>query len=226
MGPWQAEAACAGEDPRRFFEPAEPDEKGKVQLDEPGLALARSFCFRCPVRAECLASSMAAEDGSAEMFRFGVWGGTTGPQRASLWRRGRESWRCRTCGGPLDPRLLITGDRWCDVCGADGLQAPVSDLGDQWADRHTRLAREVIGWVVREFSPGDEVPSPTRYARERGVRKDDCTRVWRALCEDGILEQVARGRYVRLPGVGALRPRGRAVRRVPVVLAAPARTGP
>lgn len=40
------------------------------------LDMARACCRGCPVRAECLAYAIAADE------RFGVWGGTTPVERA------------------------------------------------------------------------------------------------------------------------------------------------
>lgn len=207
---WLLDAACAGDQPARWFDPVDVDDDGRrLPLDEAGLAYCRAKCLECPVRFECLEQAMDDEDGSADQFRFGVRAMTTPQQRASLWRRGKDSWRCAECGLAYDPAQLITG---LQVCGCSTkVSAPVSDLGDAWSDRHTALAQRVIAWVMASFDPGAEVPSPTAYAKTAGIRKDDCTRVWRALVEDGVLTQSARGRYQRVGGASAgLRTRGRA----------------
>ena len=63
---WAAQAACATVEPDQLFG------KGAEQRD------ARSLCFACPVRMECLAEALNSESS------FGVWGGLTE----------RESGRC------------------------------------------------------------------------------------------------------------------------------------
>ena len=208
MARWQANADCSGDDQHRYFDPVDP-ENGPI--DEAGLAFCRSRCYECPVRFECFEAAMNWEDGSAEPYRFAVFGGMTPQQRASLWRRGPESWRCAVCGQVYDPTALMRGVKACGECQPE-VAAPVSDAGDAWSERHTALARAVIAWVLATFAPGDTVPSPTRYARERSIRKDDVTRVYRALVEDGIIQQTGRGQYVRLAQAGALRARGKASR--------------
>lgn len=64
---WQTAAACRGLDPEVFF----------AATDEPTRA-ALAVCSRCPVRVECLGYAIAAGE------RFGIWGGTTEKQRASI----------------------------------------------------------------------------------------------------------------------------------------------
>ena len=54
---WATRAACAGIAPDRLFG------KGAEQRD------ARSICFSCPVRMECLIEALETES------VFGVWGG-------------------------------------------------------------------------------------------------------------------------------------------------------
>ena len=200
MSTWRDQGECVGEEQSRWFDPVEE------QLDEVGIAYARSRCFDCPVRFECFESAMGWEDGSAEQYRFGIWGGMTPQQRASLWRRGEASWKCAGCGQVYDPTALMRG---LAVCGCSSqVTAPISDAGDQWAERHTRLAQTVIEWVTT-LETDAEVPSPTAYAREHGIRKDDVIRVYRALVEDGIIVRVGLGQYRRNRAAGALRARGR-----------------
>lgn len=199
---WRESARCAsdGADLSRWFDSVEDPDTDETRIDEAGLAFCRGVCFRCPVRIDCLEDVMNMERGYGEKFRFGVRGGLTPDQRASLWRRDGEgdvAWRCSECADALDPRGLITGWRECWECGPDGTQPGLSDLGDQWADRHTRLAFEVRGWLWG-YRAGDLVPSPTAYAREHGVRKDDAVRVYRAFLEEGLLVHEAKGVYRRL----------------------------
>jgi WhiB family transcriptional regulator, redox-sensing transcriptional regulator len=66
---WRAEALCAQTDPEAFF-----PEKGGSTRD------AKAVCRRCPVTAECLEWALANDQ------RYGVWGGTSAPERAALRR--------------------------------------------------------------------------------------------------------------------------------------------
>lgn len=66
---WQDLAVCAETDPDLFFPDAGETQKSKK---------ARAFCATCPVIREC------AELG--EQFDFGIFGGTTGPQRVKARR--------------------------------------------------------------------------------------------------------------------------------------------
>ncbi|TFD74705.1 WhiB family transcriptional regulator [Cryobacterium fucosi] len=68
MEPWEADAACVGQDPDVFFTGS--DEKAAVAV-----------CASCPVRAECLA--LALRKG----FEFGVFGGYTATQRKTMRRK-------------------------------------------------------------------------------------------------------------------------------------------
>lgn len=66
---WATRAACAGIAPDRLFG------KGAEQRD------ARSICFSCPVRMECLVEALETES------VFGVWGGLTERERRALVRK-------------------------------------------------------------------------------------------------------------------------------------------
>ncbi len=66
---WAARAACADAEPDQLFG------KGAEQRD------ARTLCFTCPVRMECLAEALDSESS------FGVWGGLTERERRALLRR-------------------------------------------------------------------------------------------------------------------------------------------
>ncbi|WP_328427827.1 WhiB family transcriptional regulator [Streptomyces sp. NBC_00443] len=45
---------------------------------------AKGYCRQCPALDDCLAEAMQRPE------RFGVWGGTTAPERRALARRQRE----------------------------------------------------------------------------------------------------------------------------------------
>jgi hypothetical protein len=65
--PWRAKASCRA--------PGVPTEVFFRARGE-SLDVARGFCSRCPVRAECLASGLSE--------RLGVWGGTSDRERRKL----------------------------------------------------------------------------------------------------------------------------------------------
>jgi WhiB family redox-sensing transcriptional regulator len=67
---WAARALCAGVDPEVFFPPS----------DDPA-AEARDVCMACPVRGECLAYAVTADE------PFGIWGGLDPRQRHTVRRR-------------------------------------------------------------------------------------------------------------------------------------------
>lgn len=68
MFPYLEDAICRGLDPELFYA-------------ESGAAImkAKSLCAACPVREKCLEWAIKREE-------FGVWGGTTARERASLRR--------------------------------------------------------------------------------------------------------------------------------------------
>lgn len=66
---WMARAVCRFEDPEIFFPTAEDGPELVAQV-----ALARSVCARCPVRAECLAEARAR-------IPYGIAGGLTPEER-------------------------------------------------------------------------------------------------------------------------------------------------
>lgn len=63
---WRARAACRGDGPGLFFAD-----------DDASIEAAKAICAACPVRTECLEDAVAGHE-------YGVWGGTTGRQRAQL----------------------------------------------------------------------------------------------------------------------------------------------
>lgn len=73
--PWYDEAACRDADTDVFF----------PSYREPAaVSVAKGYCYRCPVSAECLADALAAERKLGPTYRFGVFGGTTPIERAEL----------------------------------------------------------------------------------------------------------------------------------------------
>lgn len=83
---------------RACLEPDPDQEADRIaefyELSEGKTAAARrnaaeviaEFCNVCPLRADCLAHAMNTEQDLTDMYRFGIQGGKTPAQRASLAR--------------------------------------------------------------------------------------------------------------------------------------------
>lgn len=74
---WFEYAACRDADRRLFFEPE--DEGAKPR--ERRIRAAKAVCAACPVRRECLLFALATPE------RYGIWGGFTARERATLKQR-------------------------------------------------------------------------------------------------------------------------------------------
>ena len=70
---WAAHALCVGADPEMFFPPG----------DGPAIE-ARRICAMCPVRGQCLAYAVTADE------PFGIWGGLDPQERENLHRQLRR----------------------------------------------------------------------------------------------------------------------------------------
>lgn len=70
---WSDRALCRAADPEIFFPPN----------DSPATE-ARRICTACPVRGQCLAYAVAADE------PFGIWGGLSTEERRSLRRQLRR----------------------------------------------------------------------------------------------------------------------------------------
>ena len=77
---WLPLAACRqpGVDPEVFYSRIINDQR-----------TAKTTCFRCPIRTECLEDTMAAECARPRSYTWGVAGGMTAKGRLRL-REGRE----------------------------------------------------------------------------------------------------------------------------------------
>jgi WhiB family transcriptional regulator, redox-sensing transcriptional regulator len=78
---WRDHAACTAVDPELFY-PVDASEGA------PAVAVAKLTCLACPVRAECLADVMGAEDPAR---RWGITGGLTPTERTVLFARQRAN---------------------------------------------------------------------------------------------------------------------------------------
>jgi WhiB family redox-sensing transcriptional regulator len=75
---WQEEAACRSYDNVLFFGPDHGESELEKQSRE---ARAKAVCQRCPVADPCLEFAMETNQ------KYGIWGGLTDKERASLKRR-------------------------------------------------------------------------------------------------------------------------------------------
>jgi len=74
---WQLAGACRGGDAALFFHPE--GERGRARSARE--AAAKAVCARCPVIKDCFQAALAAHE------PYGVWGGTTEEERASILGR-------------------------------------------------------------------------------------------------------------------------------------------
>ena len=75
---WQERAACRDYDNEMFFGPDQGESEIERQARE---ARAKVVCQGCPVREPCLEFAMETNQ------KYGIWGGHTDKERASLKRR-------------------------------------------------------------------------------------------------------------------------------------------
>ena len=74
---WQEMAACSEYDNVLFF-----GEEGESELEKQARERrAKAICHRCPVQDPCLEFAMETNQ------KYGIWGGLTDKERASLKRR-------------------------------------------------------------------------------------------------------------------------------------------
>lgn len=189
---WGDAARCASIGDGRFYDDEMHDE------------LVVQFCAACPVRRECLASSLLEEGTSPSKHRFGTRAALTPAQRYSVYKRGCAN--CPTCGHPVDPLLFRTGALSCDRCHWACNVQPIPLDGDGWQDRHSTLAVEIVAWMVTNVAVNVKMPSPHALSKTLANRKEDVSRVYQALVFDKTLEQ--RGpHYYRIGKTAAMKSR-------------------
>lgn len=180
------DAACKGHPLEIFF----PD--GEKPMSE-ALDLARSYCDTCPVRVECFLMAMEAEDGESADYRAGIYAGTTPQQRHAFDKR-KLPYGCGKCGQAYDPVELRRGQLHC---GCDFMKVPVlPDRGDQWTERHTKLARMALNWFIHHVDDGAEVPDALSLSRTLKVGVKDMRRVYQALREDLVIKRTDTGKLI------------------------------
>jgi WhiB family redox-sensing transcriptional regulator len=75
---WQRDAACSGVELKEFY-----DYEEKLAGSEARQAandVINTWCRHCPVRRDCLSNAIATSE------LWGIWGGTTAPERKSMRR--------------------------------------------------------------------------------------------------------------------------------------------
>lgn len=82
-GPWEERALCRT--------PKADPAWWEAQSQSAEAAIARSWCARCPVTAQCLALAMRAEGRAAAGHRYGIYGGRTGAERRALYDQQRKA---------------------------------------------------------------------------------------------------------------------------------------
>jgi WhiB family transcriptional regulator, redox-sensing transcriptional regulator len=75
---WQERAECRDYDNTLFFGPDRPESELEKQARE---ERAKAVCQRCPVLEACLEFALETNQ------KYGIWGGLTDKERASLKRR-------------------------------------------------------------------------------------------------------------------------------------------
>lgn len=97
---WFGRAACRDADRRLFFEPEGEGAKPRARR----IRAAKAVCADCPVRRECLLFALAKPE------RYGIWGGFTSWERATL--KHRRPVRPAPAGrsDPRGPRRRGSGD--------------------------------------------------------------------------------------------------------------------
>ncbi len=75
---WQEDAACREHENTLFFGPDHQESELEKQSRE---ARAKTVCHSCPVAEQCLEFAMDTNQ------KYGIWGGLTDRERASLKRR-------------------------------------------------------------------------------------------------------------------------------------------
>lgn len=176
--PWRADAVCKGLNQDIFFDDIWTNDRVD-QYDVDALYRARKLCAVCPVRVGCLSTALKAEAGMAAKFRAGLFAGLTPLQRSSLEKRGWD--------GVQDPWDFIAGN---------GVR-PIPDGGDDWNERHSRLAKLVVAWMIDNTIPGYAMPRPSVLADTFSVRKADMMRVYESFVEDGTIQRTARSTFAR-----------------------------
>lgn len=130
---WRDQAACRGVDPDVFFPAAESG----TAVYAAHVAVAKTVCARCPVRAECL-------DEALTRIPYGIAGGLTPDERRGL--PGRPAPAICPELAPLDDRLR-PGARRAEVAAAGRDLLAAGRARREVADRCGVTERTVARWA-------------------------------------------------------------------------------
>lgn len=155
-------------------------------LNLAALDTAREICARCPVRAECGDWAMSNEVGLSGKRRHLLYAGLTPAQRGLVEARGDWSEESGFVDRGTDPIHFNT------AYAIDGVRT-VSEQGEDWTDRHTEVARDILAWVSVTVVNGQLLPAYRDLARIVHARDATVRRVLEALAEDGMVRGTEQG---------------------------------
>jgi hypothetical protein len=169
---WIEKAPC-----RNITDGAEIDRLFFSETEANIVEALTTYCQRCPYRIECFELGLSYETDSPGAHRYGIFGGTTPPQRASIVQRGYPK--------GADPMWLCAGRDTVN----DREVPPIPYDGDRWSRHHTQIARKVV-LLLRDagLSAGDPLPRNTEIAAAVGASPSAMGRVLEALVADGTLD--------------------------------------
>lgn len=160
---------CTGQPSSIWFDDQWSDTPYTVALQN-----ARDICDQCPARVACLKLAMQAEGEDGVDYRAGIYAGLTPQQRHALFKRGTA---------------------WQGVDTVE-LRQDIPDRGDQWTDRHTKLARMTINWLINNVDDLAEIPDALSLSRKMKVGVKDLRRVYQALRDDHVIRRNPEGKLV------------------------------
>lgn len=91
---WHQHALCSDKPQEWFFggEEQEGKKRHRPTLNMAEVRRAQMICAQCPVMQECLTWALVRHE------EFGIWGGTTGRDRAKWWRENNVLLKRCSCG--------------------------------------------------------------------------------------------------------------------------------
>jgi len=143
---WQDEAACKGQDPDVWIGPPEGWADTKAR---------KATCVTCPVTARCLGAALAKP-----RWSLGVWGGTSGIERAAMAKVMRT-----VIAASTDVR---TTAMWSRFCGDGPIVSDVAVATEAPAHLAAVLAARAelsVVAAVALLARGDEVIAETITSR-------------------------------------------------------------
>jgi WhiB family transcriptional regulator, redox-sensing transcriptional regulator len=138
---WRDRAACRDADPEAFFPDAT---RGVIYVA--AVEYAKTTCRRCPVVTACLSWALGTRQ------EYGIWGGTTEPERKALLRRRHPLADPQIAAALAEVRagVAVTTERIRTLAGAGHTDAEIAaalmrEQGGTWTDKTVRQARRAAG---------------------------------------------------------------------------------